>query len=595
MAVQRECWTCPGKRQKRPLIPLATRSSKDCLISTYHGRQIVLNRAMARPSAIIQGREAFARRKWREAYAQFAAADRELPLEPADLERFATAAWLVGKEAQATTMWMRAHHQLVDQGDVERAARLGFWLSLSLLLAGEMARSTGWLARSQRLLKDREKVCAEQGYGLIVTGLLAMGKGNAGEADASFNQALALAEQFRDPDLLALGLLSKGQSLIQSNNIADGVARLDEAMVAATAGEVSPVLTGIIYCAVILTCQRIFDLRRSREWTMQLDAWCASQPDLVPYRGQCLVHRSEVLQLKGDWPEALAEVVKAREHLADRSEAVVGRACYQQGELHRLRGEFAQADQMYREAGRNGCEPQPGLSLLLLAEGKRDAAVAAIRGIVDSAGSLQGPRAGSSRPKLLAPYVEILIATGDMDTAHAAADELTRIAMTFDAPFLQAASTQGTGAVLMAEGKTKAALAHLREAWATWQELNMPYESARVRVLIGRTCHGLGDHETARMHFDAAYAVFKQLGAAPDLVELERLMAIQDARPSSTLTDREREVLSLVASGETNREIATALGISEHTVARHLSNIFDKLGVTSRTAASAFAHKHKLV
>jgi DNA-binding CsgD family transcriptional regulator len=563
--------------------------------SVVYRQQTVLKGAMARTPEIIQGREAFARRKWREAYAQFSAADRELPLEPADLERFATAAWLVGKDTQTTTLWTRAHHQLIDQGNVERAARLGFWLSLNLLLAGEMARSTGWLARSQRLLKGRRDACVEHGYGLIVTGLLEMGKGNARDAGASFEQALALAEQFGDRDLLALGLLSRGQSLIQLNNIADGVARLDEAMVAATAGEVSPVLTGIIYCAVILTCQRIFDLRRGREWTTQLDAWCASQPDLVPYRGQCLVHRSEILQLKGDWPGALAEVAKARDHLADRSEAVVGRACYQQGELHRLRGEFAQADEMYREAGRKGCEPQPGLSLLRLVEGKLDVAAAAIRGIVDSAGSLQGPRAGSPRPKLLGPYVEILIATGDLETARVAADELTQIATAFDAPLLLATAAQAIGAVLLAEGKVKAALALLREAWAIWQQLEMPYEAARSRVLIGRVCRELGDHETARMHFDAAQRVFGQLGAAPDLADLERLMAACGAGPFSVLTGREREVLSLVAAGETNRQIATALGISEHTVARHLSNIFDKLGVTSRTAASAFAHKHKLV
>lgn len=550
---------------------------------------------MARTPAIVMGREAFARQKWREAYELLSAADRESPLEPSDLERFAAAAYLVGEDAHAATNWTRAHHDLIDQGHVERAARWGFWLSLYMLLAGEMAQATGWLARSQRLLKDHEEACVEQGYGLIVTGLLAMGKGNTESAGVSFEQAVALAERFGDPDLLALGLLGRGQSLIQSHKSAEGVTRLDEAMVAVTAGEVSPVLAGIVYCAVILTCQRIFDLRRAREWTRQLDSWCASQPDLVPYRGQCLVHRSEILQLDGDWHGALAEVMKARDHLSERSEAVVGRACYQQGELHRLRGEFAQADEMYREASRYGCEPQPGMSLLRLAEGKLDAAAALIRGVADSAGSLQGPGAGSSRTKLLGPYVEILIASGDLVTARAVADELTQIATTIDAPILLASSTQATGAILFAEGKMKAALALLREAWAIWQKLEAPYESARVRVLIGRVCQQLGDLETTHMHFHAARAVFEQLGAAPDLAELKRLTATRSTDAFDALTDREREVLSLVASGEANRQIATTLGISEHTVARHLSNIFDKLGVTSRTAASAFAHKHKLV
>ncbi len=281
--------------------------------------------------------------------------------------------------------------------------------------------------------------------------------------------------------------------------------------------------------------------------------------------------------------------MKAREHLAGKADAVVGRACYQQGELHRVRGEFAQADEMYREAARIGCEPQPGMSLLRLAEGKLDAAAASIRGAVAGGG-------GSSRPKLLGSFVEIAIAVGDRDAARAAADELTRIAATIDAPSLLATSAQAAGAVLLAEGKLKAALALLREASAIWRRLEAPFEAARVQVLIGRVSQRLGDHETAGLHFDAARSVFEQLGAAPDLVELERLMAAAaSAEPLAALTSREREVLSLVASGETNRGIAVALGISEHTVARHVSNIFDKLGVASRTAASAFAHKHKLV
>jgi DNA-binding CsgD family transcriptional regulator len=358
---------------------------------------------------------------------------------------------------------------------------------------------------------------------------------------------------------------------------------------------VSPVLAGIVYCAVILTCQRIFDFRRAREWTTQLDKWCSEQRDLVPYRGQCLIHRSEILQMQGDWAAALADVAKARDHLADRSDATVGRACYQQGELNRLCGNFTQADEMYQEAALRGYEPQPGLALLRLTEGKPDAAAAAMRGIVDPAGSQQRWSLGSSRVKLLGPYVEISIAAGDLGSARTAADELAQFAATIDAPFLLATSTQATGAVLFAEDKLKAALALLREAWALWQQLEIPYEVARVRALIGQVCERLGDHETARMHFQAARSDFEQLGAAPNLVELDRLMATRNNGPPGGLTERERQVLSLVASGETNRQIAAALGISEHTVARHLSNIFDKLGLSSRTALSAFAHKHKLV
>lgn len=544
---------------------------------------------MVRTPAIIEGREAFARRKWRDAYAQLSTADHEAPIEPADLERLATAAYLVGEEAQAAAFWTRLHHELIDQGCGERAARWGFWLSLQMLLAGDVAQATGWLASSQRLLKDRDTPCAEQGHGLIVTGLLAMGKRDIEGAHASFEQAISLAEQFEDRDLLALSLLGLGQSLIQSNRNAEGVNRLDEAMVGVSAGHVSPMLAGIIYCAVILTCQRIFDLRRAREWTMHLDRWCSAQSDLVPYRGQCLVHRSEILQLQGDWSAALVDVAKARDHLANGSGAVVGRACYQQGELHRLRGNFVQANELYREAGRFGFEPQPGLSLLRLAEGRPDAAALSMRGIVDSV-------SGPSRVRLLGAYVEILLAAGDLVSARKAADELTQVAASFDAPYLLAISTQATGNVLLAQDKMKAALARLREAWALWQQLEMPFEEARLRVLIAQVCVRLGDNETARMHFQSARSVFARLGAAPSLAALDRVTATsEDAGPPGGLTDRELQVLSLVASGETNRQIAVALGISEHTVARHLSNIFDKLGLSSRTAVSAFAHRHNLV
>jgi DNA-binding CsgD family transcriptional regulator len=548
---------------------------------------------MAHTSAIDQGRVAFAGRQWRTAYEQLSAADGEASLAPADLERLATAAYLAGQDDHAVTLWTRVHHDWIDRGDLQRAAYWGFWLSLIQLLNGEPAQATGWLARAQRLDKAGPDASAVKGYGEVLSGLLAMGSGDTAAAIARFDAAVALAERFDDADLLALALLGQGQALTMQHAIAEGTARLDEAMLGITAGKVSPVLGGIVYCAVILTCQRIFDLARAREWTRQLDVWCAAQPDLTPFRGECLVHRSQILQARGDWSGALDEAAKARDHLAGRSEAVVGRACYQQGELHRLRGEFDLAERAFRDAGRYGCDPQPGVSLLRLAMGEADAAAAAIRLAVDAAVDVPGPAGGLSRPRLLGPLIEILLALGDGAGARMAADELAGIAAKMNAPYLAATSAHWDGAVLLAESETQAAQARLREAWMLWQQLEMSYESACVRVLLGQVCRRLDDRETARMHFDAARTVFERLEAAPALAQLERLAAGGDA--DGALTQREREVLALVAAGKSNRQIAAALAISEHTVARHMSNIFDKLGVGSRTAASTYAQTHKLI
>ena len=545
---------------------------------------------MMATDALDKGREAFDRRAWAEAYIQLSTADRNAALESEDLERLATAAFLIGKDVESNDVWARAHQQFLNQARTERAVRCAFWVGFRLLNSGEHARGRGWIARARRLLDERQHDCVEQGYLLLPAAFECIDKGDHSRAVATFARAEEIGNRFTNGDLVAIARHGRGRSLIRMGDIAEGVSLLDEAMVAVEMGEVSPLVAGDVCCSVIAGCLEVWDLGRARQWTAQMTHWCEAQPDLLAYNGQCLLRRAGILELRGAWPDAVEAVQQARQRcLQGPDKSSGGAACYRQGELHRLRGEPSEAEEAYREASRVGFKPQPGLALLRLSQGQTDSAASAIRLAVDEAEERR------TRSRLLPAYVEIMLAVHDLSAARAAADELTEIAAAFDAPALRALAGQAHGAVLLAEGDAKAALAALRRAWLIWHQIEAPYNAARVRVLIGLACRLFGDADAAEMELDAARTIFQQLGAVPDLAHAEALSSEASAKMAGGLSGREAQVLRLVAAGKTNRSIATELFISERTVERHVSNIFIKLDVSTRAAATAYAYEHDLL
>jgi DNA-binding NarL/FixJ family response regulator len=540
-------------------------------------------------SSLERARAAYDRQAWAEACKAFAAAANETPLAADDHERFAVTAYLVGADESCEHQWEAAHRTAVELGDAAGAARCAVLLALCLVLRGQMARAGGWLARAEGLLEESGIVCAASGYVLVPKIVGALHSGDAAAARDLSVRATELGQRFDDPDLRALGVLGHGQALIAMGDADPGLARLDDVMVAVIAGELGPVVSGIVYCAAIIECLRLFDLARAVEWTGALSAWCDAQPDLVPYRGQCLVHRSQLQQVVGSWSEASATVEAACRQLTDPPHPALGLAYYQHAELHRLIGDFEQAGAKYREASRHGHHPMPGLALLELARGDAGAAAATIRR------SLHETTSPLERPALLAAAVDVFRGADDLPSARDAADELARVAASSSSPLLRAMAAHAAGSVLAAEGEPVQALTELRAAARAWQSLRMPYEGARTAVLLGLACAALGDQTAAALELDNARATFTELGARPDLDRLARLTGLLGEPPDDMLSEREREVLAHLAAGKTNREIAAHLTISQHTVGRHVENIFAKLGVTSRTAATAYAYEHHVL
>jgi DNA-binding CsgD family transcriptional regulator len=531
-----------------------------------------------------RGRECYGRRAWGDAYQALRCADEAGALDADDLDRLATASYLVGRDLEFQQLTERLYRVHIQSGDHARAARCAFWLAITFLLRGESGQSSAWTARCQQLAEDDR--CIERGYLLGAIAEQQLRDGDADAAHATAGEVFEIASALGDADLVAAARHAQGRALIERGDVSAGLRYLDETMLAVVAGELLPIMTGLMYCSVIATCRQVYAFERAREWTTALSRVCEQQPEMVAFTGACLVHRAEIMQLEGAWPDALLEACRACERALRADRKPPGAAFYQQAEIHRLRGECAQAEDAYRAASERGFEPQPGLALLRLAQGRTAAACAAIRRLIGAPGER------AQRAALLPAYVEIMLAIGTLDEARRACDELRELAQRFDARVLRAVVAQAEGALAIAEGEPRAALEPLRCAFNLWTRLDAPYETARVRVLLGQACRALGDDEAAALELNAARATFTRLGAKPELARLDA--PLEPASKKSPLTARELHVLRLISTGRTNKEIASNLSLSERTIDRHVTNILTKLDVRSRTAATAYAYNHSL-
>ena len=533
---------------------------------------------------LVRAREAYERRDWVAAYDSLTSAG---DLAGDDFDRLGAAAFLMGRKNDCVMAYQRAYQAHVTEGQPRAAVRSAFFLALELFTHNEPAVGGGWVARASRLLEQLEDDVVERAYLLIHMTFRHITSSEWEQALRMVGQVTEYGRRFGDPDLLAMGLSMEGRLLMYTGRVHEGVALLDEAMVGIAAGEVSEIFAGQIYCSMIEACQEISDFGRAAEWTTALSGWCDTQPALVPFTGQCAVHRGQIMRVRGAFVEALDEFGAAiRRYLESDAPEAAGLAHRERGDILRVQGEYADAAKAYESAAGFGHDPQPGLALLWLARGREPAAVGAVRRL------LTEPSNPVRRTQIIPAAVEVLLAVGDIGEAGELVEEMRDIVRGISCDALQAMVGYAAGSHLLATGDASGALRELRGAGRLWASLSAPYEAARCRLLIGRALRALRDEESAVAEFSAARRTFGELGAAPAEHEAGQLLHVH---APSGLTVREVEVLRLVAAGKTNPEIAAMLVLSEKTVARHLSNIFAKIDVTSRTAAAAFAYENRIV
>ena len=533
-----------------------------------------------------RARAAFARGDWGAAYDAWSALELEAVPAP-DLQDLATVAELTGHHDLTVAALHRAFTCSQEAGDLEQAVTCAFRISMSALTHGEPALAGGWTSRAEGLVEGLDDG-VELGWVAHLRMFRALGTGDFPTAAACAAEVTSVGRRHDHADLVALGLCSEGRIALYGGRVGEGLAALDESMVRVVAGETSPIIAGHVYCTAIEGCQEISDFGRMAEWTAALERWCAGQPGLLAFTGQCAVHRGQLLRLHGEWGQALSELALASQRYEQiGAPDAVGLAAYEAGEVLRTLGDHDDADAAYQRAADHGFDPQPGLALLWAARGQQPAALAAVERL------LAEPSGPVQRTRLLPAAVEVLLGAGEVDRARAAADELDELSRLLGCPWVEGAAAYASGAVELADGDAAGALPYLRKAQQLWARGEATYDQARARLLAGRALTVVGDTTSSRRELEAARTTFRRIGARPAADEADRLLA--PVAPPAGLTAREVEVLRLVAAGRSNAQVAAALVLSEKTVARHLSNIFTKLDVGSRTAATAFAFEHDLV
>ena len=528
--------------------------------------------------------------RWDDACREWLAADAEHGLGVEDLELLGEAAQLTGRHEEAVAALERAFDLRAAAADLTAAATCAFWLYSELLYAGEFARAGGWMARLGDLAETLG--ASQPGWLSITEARRSIVEQRYDDARAALTGALAQGRERGETDLETFAILLTGRSMVLDGRLRDGLTRLEDAMLRVTGGQTSPRMTSMLYCAAIGICEEeACELAHAQEWARALERWMASLP--TSYGGalldNCRVYRAALMRRRGQLTEAEAELVLAARSLTDGNGVLVaGHACYELGEVHRLLGQDDAAELAYRRATALGRTAQPGLALLRLRQGDMDTALHGLRRAVAEA------TGAPARARLLPSLVTVALAAGELAEAEQALAEFDELALALRSSALDAEAARTHGEVELAVGRPEAALPLLRRSSDTWRRLSAPYETARTGVLIARACRALGDEEGARLELESARELLTELGTTPDLRQVEALVTPAGPAPGG-LSEREIQVLRLVAAGMTNRAIAAELYVSERTVHRHVSNIFGRIGVNSRAAAAAYAVQHHLL